>query len=366
MANRRTIRTVTTELPQADNEERDFLPERGRVFEHDSAEDEIAALSGEGPDSGRVTMKLYRIISGDPQFLTADFNPPAGNIEGHIQDCYPDGGKFFIKYFFNGLFKKNSQVFNIAAKPKEAGAVAPAQSAGSTVETMLREQNAMLMKLVLDGRSQATPISELLAGMGALDQLRGGGSQSNMLELIKLGMTLSGKEPEDDSFMSVIKTIAPQILPGVVASLTQKPGMPIPEKVDLPAVPSSPAAMMSEAEMKSQQAAALRPLFAYLKAQAVSQSDPTLQVAWAEDNYRLPMVQELIVFVQNTTWEEILAIDPEVKKEPYATYFKSLFDGLRSAFAPENPMAVDTARSGGNKKNANGHAGTGAPGRGSH
>lgn len=78
----------------------------------------------------------------------------------------------------------------------------------------------------------------------------------------------------------------------------------------------------------------------YLKKKAIAGVDPELIIEWVANNAE--EYEALLRVVLNSEFADFVKFDPEIGTEPFVSWFKPLFDGLRSAFKQPDPMDDDT------------------------
>ncbi len=337
-----------------------------RVFEEEDSE--ITEFY-DGSDK-EIRIKLSKIAPHGLSFKSW-LTPPLD--EAWIQERWKEGGRYLARPYKGGVPMGPGRELSIEpyTYPEGAGpAVAGAPAQNFELELLKHE----IQSLKENNRREATPITELVSALAALQQLQGNQNPANnVMDAIKLGMELrgSGSESSEGSWMGLLEKIAPHVAPALIKGMMDgnkngnppllPPGAPV--RVENP--PTLEGIPENEDEMKLQQKAALMGLFAYLKPQALAGHDPMIQIDWALTNHTLPMVQELLVFVQNTSsFDELLSIDSDLRKEPYGAYFRALYHGLRSALSAPDSVEPDSGRSPGNVQNVNGHVPTGKGGRG--
>ena len=106
-----------------------------------------------------------------------------------------------------------------------------------------------------------------------------------------------------------------------------------------------------------QQVAAIKEGLTYLKKQCLKGVDSQLIVEWVENNAE--DYQPLIHNVLNLPFEKFVEIDAEIGNEPFKQWFTGLFNGLRSAFVPDNTVGMDSPGEHGDIDDAGNHGDTG-------
>ena len=202
-------------------------------------------LDGLGPQ-GVSEVSLYRILpSGKQRFITS--GPPSQFSEQYVQAQFGDGD-YLARAKLNGRWYK-SKSFSVEAVPGTVTAIPPvmpnhdaelerlkAQIESQRLEIerdrQAREQrNHELQLKMLDavgsrGNQAGPSLTELIGGVEALRNLAGnGGSLSGFKEVLEIADRINsfrGDGKEDDSWLGVLKAVAPEMAQAVTQVLLSR------------------------------------------------------------------------------------------------------------------------------------------------
>lgn len=343
------VRKVVTEY-----EEEDEQPPQAQWSEAEEFGEDLqvqSILDGIGP--GEIKIK---ILKWGPKGKSYCFSLDGGPVdEDFIQQQF-GGGRYHGQIFKNGIYTGNSFELNIAdriANPSMSGGMADIQT------RMMQQQIDFLKDMVLrNGQQQQTPVGELadaLTKVTALTGNGGGGMGEKAVELIlkgiELGKAIGGGK--DESWTDVIREAIP-VVGEMMQQRKQNPGGQPQQADQTQQVNSLPAAAPD---------AVIRQGIAYLKGKAITGRDPGLYVDWMIDNAEEPQYQPILHFILTSEFSALEQIDPEISKQPYADFFRTMYDGLRSAYSQQDQMDMDTGGSGGDGGNAKDDGKAGAGGK---
>lgn len=271
--------------------------------------------------------------------------------ESQLQDWYPQGGKFEVRIYVHGEFR-DRRFMMIAPRPGGMGSSGDGSS-GNLEVRLLREQLQMMREEMRSRNNQPqSSASELAQAVAALQQVAGNNNQNNPVETVKLAMELAkmikGVPEGDDSFMGVVKDVVKEAGPSLLQSFMAKNGNP-------PAVPVAvlPASVVTP-EQRLQQS--LKDGIAFLKKKAVAGADAGLYIDFAIDNREGELFAPILHAILTQEFSVFTSIDPEIGQPPYVEWFRTLYDGLRSAFAPADPVVISGVGKAGNDANPTGDA----------
>jgi hypothetical protein len=241
------------------------------------------------------------------------------------------GGKHCKMGVFVGGRLVRMVPFPLAPLADNSAISTPAYASNDTV--FMKE---LLLKLIENrgtGPVTAGPsLTELTAALSNLDNLRG--KPESTMDSFQKGMefaqSLTGTTDWKTDVLRTIRDIAPQVM-GVFGG---KGGMPLnPDSREQPVAELPPDSMIKEG-------------IKYLKKKAIAGVEPELIIDWVYNNGE--EYEALLRVVLNSEFADFVKFDPEIGTEPFVSWFKPLFDGLRSAFARQDPMDNDTGRDVGN------------------
>lgn len=191
----------------------------------------------------------------------------------------------------------------------------------------------LLLKLVEKGNSQPVSgpsLAELTTALKNMDELRG--KQESTMDIFMKGMdfaqSASGQTDWKTDLIRTGKDLIPQVLNTINGF--KGGGMPVPIEGS-PQQPEMPPEAIIKAGIQ------------YLKKKYHSGVEPELIIDWIRFNGE--EYESLLRVVLNSEFSDFVKYDPEIGAEPYAPWFKCLFDGLRSAFAEQNSVDNDSGGS---------------------
>jgi hypothetical protein len=269
------------------------------------------------------------------------------------QFCYPcqtideqfiqrnwGGGDFVVRVFINGKYRKSIPI-KIAPPPLTSNQPATTTPVQPTVDRHLQFLEEMVLKLI--ARENATPpppagpsLIDLTTALSNLDGLRA--KQETGVDLIMKGMELArGMNGETDWKTDLVRT-AKEALPQI-ASMFGKPPQPPNDPRQIAATTPEPPDNM------------LRAGIVYLKGLAVNGVDPVSIIDLVKANASNPQYQPIIHAIVTKEFADFAALDPEIGTEPFFSWFKPVFDGLRLELNPQNSMDVDSIGDNGDPSN---------------
>jgi len=337
-----TREIIDADEPQLPITDQDAVP----GAELDQAEALNEVLREFGPDEIKIKISKWTSSGSAYCFSTDKLD------EEYIRDSF-GGGKYSARIFVNGNYKQTIPL--VIAEPinRTNPQIAPApqiierQSSDSGETKFLRE-----MILAMIGNRQATPVGELTQAMRDLNM--GGGGSDKLMEMFIKGMEM-GRESgsSDDSWKGIIKDVAKEALPMLSGMVPKNGNLP----AQIPAQ-TTPNPQEQQAMMQAQ----LKQGIEYLKAKCLKNSDPELYVAMVVDNADVPMYQPLIHAILTTEFSVFTTIDPAIANPPFRAFFEYIYNGIRSAFAQDDTVGMDTGREPGDRRDIDKNAGSGTNG----
>lgn len=317
--------TVVEQIPEGHETEGDEISAFDVALE--SVED-LEALTDVMEQFGQ-TGQLLKLYRDNGQYCYQSDAIDEAFIQKHF-----GGGDYRIRVFFNGKYKKTFPVAIAAAMNTEPNGNGNHHSNDRHSEFL---EKMLLTMIANNGGAKGPSITELTTALSNLDSLRG--KQESGMDLFQRGMTFakeiydskpSGSLDWKSEAIGAIKDALP-VVGGLLASKNGgvPPTMPTPKQ--------DPNALVNATQ--EQQAEAIRQGLAYLKKQCLKGVDFNLIVEWVENNAE--DYQPLIHNVLNLPFEKFVELDAEIGNEPFKQWFTGLFDGLRSAFVPDNSVGDD-------------------------
>ncbi len=206
--------------------------------------------------------------------------------------------------------------------------------------------------------AEREPISDLVQAMVQLQALqppKPDTSVDTILKCIEIGKSLGGSgggTDWGDIIKDVIKEVGPSIAPLIMSA--SRGGAPGPNAGALPE--GEQKAVIEQQLMKQG--------IDYLKKKCMMRSDPGLYLDMIIDNAEEFPYSRLVHLATTQEFSAFAAVDADLSNEPYQTFFKLIYDGLRSHFGKPNSVEHDSAGASGDEDHVAGHGRTGTEGRG--
>lgn len=342
MPRKKKTTTITEEIPDVletpEVTEAELFPEEETLSQ---------VLEQFGPANVRIKVSK-NTLKGPAYCYSTD-----GDIDEDFIQAEYGGGTYACRIFIDGHFKRKVMLtiadrMNPATKPNNTTNVENLQL------QMMREHNTMMARLLEKafGGGNTTPIVELTDAMARVHTMTGGGGQRNQmddfLKGFEMALKVNGNGGGAPDWKSELLDVARDVLKPVVPILAQQYLKPAaqPEQTG----ETMPQAQLTADVIRQQLALGI----AWLKPKVLKNADPGLYIDLVVDNAE--EYRPFIHFVLTQDFVEFARIDAELASEPYATWFKHFYDGLRSAFAPEDNVDADTGRTDGNAGNLVTHA----------
>jgi len=321
-------KVVTTEI--VDEPETPTLPGDGLETELPPEDvEESEALRSIIEQFGNGTVKI-KVLKDSPKGPLYCFTSTDATLDEDFIQTHYGGGTYSLRVFINEQLRKTIKL-NIADRLMPIGSAPspePQRNSGGDSE-FLKE-----MILALLQNRQQTPVGELAQAMRDLGVAgnQNQGSSEKMVEMLIKGMEI-GRESGGgggSDWKSVLADVLKPAVPGLMAHFA---GAPQPGQN--PPQDQKALAMQSQENDRTAIISGIQ----YLKKKAISGINPDLVVEWIVSNAE--EYQPLIRVVLNTEFATIASFDPEIGTEPFFSWFKPLYDGLRSAFEQPNPVVDD-------------------------
>lgn len=338
---RRTI--VEEEIPEGE-----VLDGQEPVNEFDLALEQVqdleamnAILEQYGVQENGQNFKVFKVVDGVQRYVFEQ----ATLDEAFIQR-ERGGGNYIARFFHNGKYKKSIPVF-IEDLPESAHK----ENGNGTGHQAFLEKMLMALILKENNNSGSTPsLTDLTAALANMDQLRG--KQENAIDTlikgIEMGKSLDGGGGSLDWKTELLR-LAKDNLPGVVDVIQQgiaaKNGQPQPVPVAMR--PGTPVEANPPSE-EQQVALMLKHAIGVLKSQFMMGLDGESALALILANAGNPQYQSIIRQFLVMSFDELVALDADIGKEPFNTRFRFVHDGLRSAVSEADQVDDDPERGPGN------------------
>lgn len=327
----------------------EYIEGREHLEPPDPAEESYSAfITKWGREGAKV--RVYRVTPQGKQYCflgTPEEIDPESLRLFHAKQSYAhETGSYLIEIEVNGEVRSPFPVL-IAPQTNAPGIPEQSGSSGGAMSEMMRllmAQNERLERLAM--AANKTPLNEMADTLMKLDQLRGGGGNGTqmdtLMKAVELGQKLNGSG-DTDTWLGLVKEVAPHVAP-LLGQIAARLG----------------AGQNGGGEAVNEEVI-LKQGVGYLKKKALAGSDPLLYVDIVIDNREEPLYAKLIHRILENDFSAFASIDPEISRPEYEPFFRSIYDGIRSAFIPTDSMEVDTSGAGGNNRNTkpDGKAGKG-------
>lgn len=336
------------------------LPPRGTALfeapEDDPGEqalEEIRAQFG----AGDCQLKVFKIEDG-VEYYCHTFTSPKELNEEAIKKLKRGGGRYNVKAIINGVFRYVIPFAILDDLPGHVASNGNGSTTSDAVLAMLQKQNELLMTAIIkrpDIAGEREPVSQLVDAVAKMQAMNKPPELSidTIMKCIELGKSLGGGG-SDDSLTGMVKEVVKGAAPAIAGMLAQRGGVPDQPMRTVSGVPAS----VEGQDMNVIEQAMLKAGIEFLKKKAIQGSDPELYVHLIADNEDDPKFQKLITRIINEDFSAFVSIDAELGKEPFAKFFKHVYDRLRSIYTQSNPVAEDQRGETWNDGNAPGDANT--------
>jgi hypothetical protein len=339
----RPAKKVVTEYLDPEDEP---IPEQEFEDPADATLRSIAAQFG----GGDVLVKVYRQSGTGKEYCYS------GGVDINEESIRASGygpGKYLLQILINGELRKSIPI--AIAGPVNGGIAA--QPEGGLSKLLLDRLTMLEQRLLRPVERE--PINDLADAMLKISQIQNQSTPKDLpidtlMKCIELGKSLAGESGGD--FGSVVKDVLKESLPMISSFLSAGRGAAAPESKGLAPSTAAPTTEAEAVDLFEQQ---LKGVLVYLKRKCIAGSDPGLYIDWVVENRDEAIYQHLIRAAVTSEFSKFAALDPEISQPPYDQFFRTIYDGLRSAFAPADSVAVDPGGAHGNKAHTgnNGAAG---------
>lgn len=299
-----------------------------------------------------VQVRVTKLLGGD-QGTSYCFTTDAESFsEDYLAENFGPG-RYSLKLLVNRAYK-GTRYLSIAPrlKPANGAMLTPESMQISMLQQQLQWNQTLLQQLLKAGNPQHTPMNELAEAVRTVHSLNGGGNgtQPDMMERVisafmrglDLGKDTGGGGDWKSDLVRVVREAVPAIAPAIASGALmnkngQQPG----------------ATPINESE-----AVLLQQGIAKLKKMVLMNVDPDLVVDWIQSNAE--EYKHILSRIVRVDFAQFCSIDPEIGTEPYVTWFKQVYDGLRSAFQTTFGMVPDSGGPSGDTPDTTSDAKTGA------
>jgi hypothetical protein len=210
------------------------------------------------------------------------------------------------------------------------------------LEKQIQRNHELLLTAMTAQRKEGPSLTELVASLASLDNMRG--KQESTMDLFLKGVEfaqgVTGQTPDwKTDLVRTVKESFPQFMEmfSGMRQHTNGNGTALPAS-NLPTLPNENM---------------IKAGIAYLKKKVIAGVDPELIIEWIVNNAE--EYQGLLAIILNQQFADIAKFDPEIGAEPFVGWFLSLFNGLRSAFTGPRPVDNDSGGDVGDESDVGNH-----------
>lgn len=327
-----TTEIVDNETPPLTNAE---LPKEDSLDDNEGIQNYLSQFTDKP-----FVVKVYKITATGAEFC---FKGSTDVDEEMIQNAF-GGGRYELRVFVDGL---KADVIPVAIAERKYDAPihngnGNGNDANSIHNRFLLEQIAFFKTQAMLGNQKGGSLTEMVEALKIMNGI--GGSTKDPMEYFfkafELAKDLNNGGHNGDWKTALIdsaKDIAKAVAPGLIARSQTNNGQPI---------------QISSDDM-------IRQGITYLKQQAVRGLNPQLVIEWIMSNSNDPQYEPFLKQVLGTEFEQFSELDPELKNEPYRTWFSTVHQGIKDIFN-ENISDDDSSGTSGNIGNVKSNGGTGS------
>lgn len=250
-----------------------------------------------------------------------------------IQERSPNGGSFAVFEYNSSGEVVNSNAFDIEPKTTTSLTNPSATTHDVQVQMLMNElqwARGMMMQLLGNRNSEATPMSEIVSAIKDMHSISGNNGKDPVDMIIK-GMELANKANggSGDWKTELISTAKEAIGP-VLGALSQRQPQPqqTGEQQMIPANTNTPDVVVRNA-------------IQWLKGKILFGLTPDLAVDWILQNGNDPQYQPILSSAVNGTVDNFIAMDTEIANEPYRTWFTTAIQLIKDAYAEQSANNSD-------------------------
>jgi hypothetical protein len=272
------------------------------------------------------------------------------------------GGQYRLIPTLNGRYVKGGTREISIYKPPE-DLIKPVEKVGETEISLLKDQLNRQQELLIEmlHGAQNRPqepmsLKDVVEVVKMLNEGTKGPSMMDIMEVIKTGLNIvqetAGGGDTKMEWVKVISAIAEKIGPifpalGAAAmGKLRQAGTPAPEA----------------AERQEQIRVIIARAFDYLKKKCLKGRDPLDVAEMVLDNMDDDEYKPLAMLILQHPFDELIKADPEIEKEPFKSWFLTLYNELRSGVFNANDEGPIIAGEGGDNPDAADHEASDGPG----
>lgn len=283
-----------------------------------------------------VLSKVYKTNGAKRSFCFQSAEPVD---EVLIQERQPMGGSFAVFEYNAQGDVVNSTTFDIEPKPATTpnASTSPTDIHTTMLMNELQFMRGMVMNMVNNRSSEATPIAEIIRAAKDMTSMGGG---KDPVEMLIRGMELgkqNGGSASSDWKAELIHTAKEALVP-VVNILSQNSNKPNGVTTMIPANTQTPATIVKDAII-------------WLKGKIMVGLTPSLAVDWILQNGNDPQYQPILAMAVQGTIDNFIELDNDIANEPYRSWFTSAIQMIKDEYAEQSGNTSDM--DGGNRNVSN-------------
>ena len=338
------------------------MPEPSEPLDEDVlrvGDDPLHALQSRYGNAEQFKLRVYRVqAAGEDEYLFS--------ADGFVDEDFIQGehgaGRYKLKIYIGDEWRDECTI-RIAARP---GVNPPGTAPGAPAPAAVPQASDFAQELLL-----AMVKSGSLGGPPA----DAGGGVGGMADMVKAIVALKENFGTADPMKYFLDGIAQGRKMGEGSegdwkrelAATIKDVAPVVASAFRPAPAAPPGAQPVQQPTQEQQLEAInvyvKNAILRIKPQVSMGLQADLAIDWLLNNASDPAYAPLLQLAINQPFEDLQALDDDLAKEPYATWFRSVYDGIRSAYSTQDSVATDPTGESGNESDADGHEDTGAAGK---
>jgi hypothetical protein len=351
MAARKKTITTTTEIPDTDTE--------FDLAKQIPDDDPLAEFDRQFPNAN----KKYKCARMTPNGTVHVFSTNEPFDEDFLQENY-GGGRYVVRLFVDGVRQREVEMRVEDRQGATARTLNPeTETKNVKPESKDSLMESLLLRLVANQQpvQSTTSVSELADALKAVHSITGnnngsGNESKSYMEGFKAGIEMAKQfvTGESGDWKTQLIDAAKTVLPGVASAIGAARGTAPQPATPLPFIPGNK--MAPQPQPMDEQTQKIYNAIQQLKQQCLNRVPVDLIIDYAVANAAHPETQNVIRATFNLDFAAFASIDPEIANEPFVTWFKNLYDGLRQSFNEADDMDDNPSGESGDNGNAVDHA----------
>lgn len=345
---RKTTTTVEEIVPENILEPEEQGPtELDYNLEDVQTAEKLSEIVEQFPQAG-ITVKLY---DEDGAYCMQILDPT--HIDEEIIRKRCGHGNFKLRIYVGGKYRQYIPLPIRQIQPDASVNSSPGSRNGDNgyshsdfLERQAQRTHELLLAALTNHGSGGPSLTDITTALSNIDNLRG--KQESALEMVLKGIELAKSMNGDTDWKSDLVQMGREVLPkisdGVMSVMGNRNGQA--QAIGNSTETSSPPEVVITPE-------AIKMGIGYLKKKCLSGVPVDLIIDWVTTN--ADEYQGLIHVILNQDFAEFAKFDMEIGSEPFLSWFRQLFDGLRSAFSSTDSVDNDTGRMVGNTSDPRNH-----------